>query len=581
MTFELIPGNALGCRTNAHRHGWNGTICEGAASWNCGIDQDFREKYCVHRIPRCFHLHIFDEQDPYLVIPDSGVGWILGQDPHAFDQQILLIWAPEAAEPHGAVDGKPANSHMAGAYRVESVERVEHRNHVEWEIRPYRDGWVYLGPLLVPAPRFMHLDGPYIKQVDRSAVDRLLQQADREDKTGIADWNGEDTARLENFRANIGAWLEAARARTPEPNIRLIPQPRPRVQASTATVTESVVVVTPQPRPATGEPHPMREGPSFPPLIEPGRREEIAAVYGEATLRALMVGSLTKSVVLLRGEPGMGKSRLAVELLSDPERERTLVVPVGADWRSSEPLLGRFNPAKNLFEGTELTHFLHRAEQAWNAGDRRARVVVLEDFDRSPPEGWFAEILSRCQHPAENRRDRTIELEGHGVRGWERGSEAAIYLAPSIRFIGTIDADRQRRPLSLRVLDRAAVIAIDMDPRTALERTGVKLTPKQVEAVVGLDAITRPLHAGFSFHSAQSLKTCLERLDELELDSWGALDLVLRQEVLAKLSEQEGMPSPEDSAGWLERFGSKLGECARAFTSLREAARVVPPPVHS
>jgi len=77
MTIDIIPGNALGCRTNAHRHGWDGSICEEAQDWACGIEAEFRAKYCAMGTPRCFHLHLFDEEDPHLVIPDSGVGWLL------------------------------------------------------------------------------------------------------------------------------------------------------------------------------------------------------------------------------------------------------------------------------------------------------------------------------------------------------------------------------------------------------------------------------------------------------------------------------------------------------------------------
>lgn len=577
MSFELIPGNALGCRTNAHRHGWNGTICEGAASWSCGIDQEFREKYCENRIPRCFHLHIFDDADPYLVIPDSGVGWVLNEDPHAFDQQILLVWAPESAEPGGALGGKPSTSFMAGAYRVESVERIEHRNHIEWEIRPYRDGWVYLGPLQVQAPRFIHLDGPYIKQVERAAVDRLFQQAEREEKAGNPEWTPKDTERLERFFANLDEWFAAASARTPEPSVRLIPQPNRRPNggpqaepAPAARGPEATGVITPQPKPPAVEPAPMKEPTTFTPLIEEAKQAEVGEVYGEATLKALLVGSLTKPILLLRGEPGVGKSRLAVELLDDLERERTLVVPVGSEWRSSEDLFGHFNPTKNLFEATDFTHFLHRAELAWNAGDRRTRIVVLEDFDLAHPEGWFSEILSRCQYPGESRRDRTIELEGHAVRGWERGGEASLFLAPSVRFVGTIDVEGTRRSLSLRVLDRSAVIPISMDPRTALERTSIKLTPKQLESVVELDQITRPLHASFSLHAAHSLKACLGRLDDLGTDAWGALDLVLRQEVLAKLAVRESAPPAEAIEAWAARFGAKLRQCALAVAEIRE-----------
>lgn len=589
MSFELIPGNALGCRTNAHRHGWNGKICERASTWSCGIDQEFREKYCENGVPRCFHLHIFDEDDPYLVIPDSGVGWILEADPHAFDDQILLVWAPDSEEPHGTVAGKPSASLMAGAYRIEGAERLEHRNHVEWQIRPHPDGWTFLGTLGIQAPRFIHLDGPYIKQVEHAQVERLFEVATEAGAEIDEDWTQEDKDRLAHFVAHIEEWFAVARERAPQPRSRSILLPARRGGPVADSEGEGrdrnghseaqVELVAPAIPPAA--PAPMDQPSVLVPLLDEAKKKPISDLYGESVLTALIVGSMTKPIVVLRGEPGVGKSRLAVELIEDLSRERTLVVPVDPSWRGREDLFGRVHPSKNLFEPSELATFLHRAQLAWDAGDHRTRVVVFDDFDLSPPELWLSEILARSRFPAECRRDRTIEFGGHSVRGWERGAPSSIYLAPSVRFVGTVDLERSNRPLSLRVLDRSAVVNLTLDPRTALDRTGVKLTPKQVEAVCELSEITRAENASFSLRAAQALKACFGELEALGLDSWGALDHVLRQELLAKLDlEPSGARRRQlvDAlAEWSAKYGAKLGECARTVDGWKQSLEAPAP----
>lgn len=586
MSVEPVPGHALGCRTNAHRHGWNGRICERAASWSCGIDQEFREKYCENGIPRCFHLHIFDEADPYLVIPDSGVGWVLESDPHAFDDQILLVWAPDAQEPHGIAAGKPSTSFMAGVYRIEAAERLEHRNHVEWKIRPYTDGWVFLGTLEVPAPRFIHLEGPYIKQVERPAVDRLFEVALETGTQIDEDWTLEDRARLEHFSAHLGEWFAIAQEKAPllqQPRSRAILTPARRGRDLVPGTEHAVEPRSAAPRPSDGEepadaPREVQpqvvETPAKPfVLLEEKARERIVELYGEELANALRIAALTKPIVLLRGEPGVGKSRLAANLLDDPAHERTLIVPVAAHWTNRGDLLGRIHPAKGLFEPTELATFLHQAQLAWDAGDQRARVVVLDDIDNSPPEAWMAEILSRLHFQPGQRRDRTIELGSVMVRGWPRNAQACIYLTPAVRFVGTIDVERSARPLSLRVLDRSAVVNVALGQRAALRSAGLEPTPKQLQAISELSQISRRRGIGFTLRTARALATCMERLEELATDAWGALDLVLRQEILEKLALDGAAPIEPQLAlelgAWAERYGSKLRECARTIEALR------------
>jgi len=590
MSFELIPGNALGCRTNAHRHGWNGNICQDAATWSCGIDQEFREKYCANGVPRCFHLHILDEADPYLVIPDSGVGWIFDANPRAFEDQILLVWAPEATEPHGAIE-RPSSSLMAGAYRIRAADRIEHRNHVEWQIRPHADGWTYLGPLGLPAPRFIHLGGPYIKQVDRAAVTLVFERALElagEDREG---WTAAHRARLEAFAGHLDEWLTRAAQLVPPPALHsreqamMKPAARPAARRSGRQPFQDV---EPQGagrpgaegaragtrllrRPARALPPRTKDLPEPAPLVEESKRAAIAATYGQATLTALMVGALTKPLVILAGDPGVGKSRVALDLIDDEARERTLVVPVSSTWRGREDLLGSVNPIDNTFEPTELASFLRDAQEAWDAGDGRTRVVAFEDFNLSQPEYWLNEILVRSQYPRQVRKDRTIELGGKSVRGWDLRGGTHLFLSPAVRFVATIAADHTTQPLSQRVLDRAAVIRLELDARKALACSGVTLEPEQVDAIAELDRRTRGKRAIFSFRAALSLKACLERLDELGIDAWQAIDIVLRQGVLTKVALNA--PDPGDRRlcarlrEWSENEGKELVACGAVIAS--------------
>lgn len=554
MTFEIVPGNALGCRTNAHRHGWDGSICDDAGDWACGIEADFRTKYCQNEIPRCFHLHLFAEDDPHLVIPDSGVGWILGRSASAFDDQLLLIWAPQAEEPRGLVSGRPAGSFMAGAYRIGAVERIEQRNHVEWKIHPHDDGWVYLGGLDLQAPRFLHLGGPYIKQVEASAVTALFVAA-REAGAELNEmWTEAERDRLEHFCDHLAEWQRIAEERANElMGFQERPMPRARVARGDAKKEPDAMERAEDPEDPelrtrvipTPPKAPREDPPEHFPLVEEVRREAVREGYGDAILSALLAAERTRPFVILRGLPGVGKSRLALDLIDDPNRQRTLVVPVSPQWRGRDDLMGRINRARQQFEPTPFTNFLRAAHLAWLDGDYSTRLVVFEHFDLAPAETWLWEILLRASYPLEPARDRTIQLEGESVRGWEGPSRTRIFLSPAVRFVATLDEPVRTGALTTRLLDTAAVVHLTLTPARALELAEVALTKKQLAGVEALDEALRALDISFSLTEARGLSALLAEKETLGADPSRALDLILGQGILAKLELLAPDTAPE------------------------------------
>jgi len=126
-----------------------------------------------------------------------------------------------------------------------------------------------------------------------------------------------------------------------------------------------------------------------------------------------MAVSLTKNILILTGNPGVGKSSLAIDLIDDQERK--LIVPVGSTWRGREDLLGYVNPISNEFEPTDFTRFLCKAETAWRKNDKRTFMIIFEEFNLSQPEYWFADILVRSQYSDEQEKLRMIELGGKSI----------------------------------------------------------------------------------------------------------------------------------------------------------------------
>lgn len=573
MRFLLHPGNAVACKINTHRALWNGTICKEAEIWNCSAPLDFRQDFCARGDARCFHVHTFDESGPNMVIEENGAGWLLESAPDALDDQVLVFWGGRASTPLGMPE-RERRDVVFGAYRVQSVERENLGHRTQWRVRPHADAWVCLAGMNAPRPRYEDLGGPYLKQMDADELHALFG-----DERMLRNLEGGDQLRFKNFARHLGAWLETAREKAEALHERLGTQPitgrsfhAPPVLTVTPTMThrplsklgdlvkpraQDPVSVTPEPatKPATAQAE----------VLSPEVALRIRDTHGEDLLLDLRIALATRDLVVLRGEPGVGKSYLALRLLDDPERERTLVVPVSATWRGREDLLGYVNPLDGRFVKTPFTRFLEFAANAWREGDRAPRLVIFEEFNLSQPEHWFADVLAVSQY--EREADRIVQLAGTGS-----AQDAHVFLSPALRFIGTVNSDHTTRSLSPRVLDRAAVIHLALTPKQALARIDLALEAPLVNAISGLDFRLRRRGASFSIRTARSLQSCLNA--KLVAEPAEALDLVLSQQVLSKVRLAAHDPADsrllEELEQWCEEQQAGLRRCVTVISEWRE-----------
>ncbi len=299
---------------------------------------------------------------------------------------------------------------------------------------------------------------------------------------------------------------------------------------------------------------------------EPLGRQILEDQFGDQLVDALSVAFITKSLVILTGAPGAGKSWIASRLLDDTARDRTVIVPVASTWRGREDLLGYVNPINGSFESTEFTQFLCDAQDAWEAGDRRARLVIFEEFNLSQPEHWLSDLLVRLEYDADQLADRTIQLGGKEIAG-RKGRACSVVLVPSLRFAATLNNDHTVKPLSPRVLDRAALIEVTSSGRAALSRAGMELGDDVEDVIDELNDILEPRGAAFSVRSARSLQRAMEAGSTNGMSLARVLDLVLAQEVLSRVRLLAGDPRDEQLLSrlkdWTQRPGcAELAGCA-------------------
>ncbi len=586
MSFITI-GNALGCTINSHRRGWDGSICKNAETWNCSAKQQFRTDYCQQGDPRCYHIHIFEQANPYCLIDDLGIGWLLEPYPEALNNQILLFWGKRFQEPRGISDiNTRPKDYVFGAYRVRSVSPQKiNEFKTLWRIEPYPDGWTrFQQPYILTVYYKSIIGGVYLKEVNRVAVENMFEKAAEQARSPHPNWhNAKDAERFENFHAHLHEWFEMAR----EDALRI---QQNMVRTYTSRSTPSVLTRSPfvdslknldikktSPSVVTTPTKPAaKNGTATCPLIEKdSAKEKIKTAYSKEILDAVMVVSLTKNILILTGHPGVGKSTLATELIDDQDRK--LIVPVGSTWRGREDLLGYVNPISNEFEPTDFTKFLCKAETAWRKNDKRTFMVIFEEFNLSQPEYWFADILVRSQYPDDQDKLRMIELGGKSIRG-VTATGSKVFVSPAIRFVATINNDHTTLSLSPRVLDRASIIELTLEPRATLDRVKLELDEKQIMSIEELDALLKYKNAMFSLRAADSLKRCLAHLQLLDMNSaWDALDIVLLQQVLTKVRLMVGDPANDSLMQgleeWSENYGKYLRKCASLINSWTEALK--------
>jgi predicted cupin superfamily sugar epimerase len=585
MSFITI-GNALGCTINSHRSNWDGSICKNAETWSCSAKQQFRTDYCQQGDPRCYHIHIFEQENPYCLIDDLGIGWLLDPYPEALNNQILLFWGKRFQEPRGISDiNTRPKDYVFGAYRVRSVSPQKiNEFKTLWKIEPYPDGWTrFQQPYTLTVYYKSIIGGVYLKEVNRVAVENMFEKAAEQARSPHPNWtNTEDAERFAHFHANLHDWFEVARnnaellqKQNTMRSVSYRSTPSANINKSPFDGLKNLELKKTPPLPIKTQATTKNSTTIYPLIEKESIKDKIKKNYSKENLYALMAVSLTKNILIITGHPGVGKSSLAIDLIDDSERQ--LIVPVGSTWRGREDLLGYLNPISNEFEPTEFTRFLVKAESAWRKNDKRTYMVIFEEFNLSQPEYWFADILVRSQYPDDAEQPRMIELGGKSIRGiTTNGSK--IFISPALRFIATINNDHTTLSLSPRVLDRASIIELDLEPRATLQRSKLELEEQQIMSIEELDVLLKYKNAMFSLRAAESLKRCLENLQLLNMNSaWDALDIVLLQQVLTKVKLMVGDPANDSLMqgleDWSESYGKYLRKSASLINSWAEALK--------
>lgn len=555
--------SALILKVNSHKHGFAGRICEGAANYDCGAQEDFRLRFCAQGDDRCIHLHAFDGADPHFYV-DHGPGDEAFHGREATYRGALVILAAQSNQGGLGIDDVDRRFFAVGAYVVDRVREVTFRNRRWWRIDPMEGEWARFLPDAAEITRARDRadamePSAYVRRARNEDVRRALHDLTvaHERAAGLG------TLELERDRERALRFLGDVKARfapeTGEPARREttdIGGAIPKTQ-----LEQLVKAIKAAPLKATGggavtahKPPARTAGDRALPRVALETLEQFykdrGLGYSPELIERFVRGLESKGFVILAGPPGAGKTQLA-RLFHESLKNvsaRHLLVPVQPAWRTREDLFGYYNPINDTFVATPFTRFLfeaaHAADQAAAAKKPAPPYfVTLDEVNLARPEEFFAEILSRSQTEGD---DREIEFFPPERQDEIRKRTPIPHLAARVRlphnvfFVGTMNADGTGHALTARVLDRAAFIKVDVHLEAVLDAVGPRhpaaATKEVLDTLTFLHETLRRTGRGFGARAVVDMLRYVESaLTAKPGGAADALDVAVLEQVLPGL----------------------------------------------
>lgn len=178
---------------------------------------------------------------------------------------------------------------------------------------------------------------------------------------------------------------------------------------------------------------------------------ESGLIFSTNLIQRFVASLLSKPFVILTGLSGSGKTKLAqafVQWICQDESQY-LIIPVGADWTSREPLLGYPNALKREEYVKPDSGVLDLIIQA-NSPHDLPYFLILDEMNLSHVERYFADFLSVMESKDE------IPLHSEDIV--QNGVPAKLKIPSNLFIIGTVNIDETTNMFSPKVLDRANTI---------------------------------------------------------------------------------------------------------------------------
>ena len=200
--------------------------------------------------------------------------------------------------------------------------------------------------------------------------------------------------------------------------------------------------------------------------------------YDRDDLRRFHTSVLCEGLTILAGASGIGKSSLAHlygDVLSGVDdksrqaaapRDGTHVIHVSSTWMERADILGFVNTVTGEFSPSDTGLFqrLIYAQEDYDHhmdnGGYAVYPICLDEMNLSQIEHYFNDFMQLLEKETQDERSLRCFSEFAVKKGSVFHEYHTIKLAPSLRFIGTVNEDETTKRMSARLLDRTNVIRL-------------------------------------------------------------------------------------------------------------------------
>jgi hypothetical protein len=181
-------------------------------------------------------------------------------------------------------------------------------------------------------------------------------------------------------------------------------------------------------------------------------------------VRCFLAGLAMSRLHLLQGISGIGKTSLPLDFAAAIGAD-CVVVPVAAEWRSPQDLMGYYNPFERRFYESAFTRALYQAQQPLH--ENKPFLIVLDEMNLSHPEQYFSDVLHVLELTRSTGDEKLLlELMTGRVdpvpRKLENGHKLVI--PDNVWFIGTANQDETTVAFADKTYDRAHIIELPARP---------------------------------------------------------------------------------------------------------------------
>lgn len=195
---------------------------------------------------------------------------------------------------------------------------------------------------------------------------------------------------------------------------------------------------------------------------------EMGLQYHEKDLYNFHTAMKSNALTILSGMSGTGKSRLvqAYGRALGLDAGQLIFVPVRPSWADDSDLLGYVDTKNMLYRpsDTYLVDALIQAQQERN----KMFIICFDEMNLSRVEHYFSQFLSVLEMEP-NRRILRLYSDRIAQQIYNSAQYGPdINIGQNVIFVGTVNVDESTYHFSDKVLDRANVITLDVQPYTML-----------------------------------------------------------------------------------------------------------------